>query len=349
VSTVRAIGRPRWSGGFLGSWLLLLVQLIVLAVPRSALADDDEMSVVVLPLRIEGDLSASRRDELEAGLRAGLERAGLQRGQAPTTAVRDCETSTCAAELARATQADFAIVARMTVVRRDYDMSIEVIDARQAKVIASSAERCEICGIAEVLELVDTQAAALSARLSALRLGAPVFAFESSPAGALIRLDGTVVGETPFEREVEPGARRVSAELPGYVTQAREIEAVAGVRSTVDFVLTPIPRSVRHRRLRTFGWTAIGVGGAAVVVGVPLIAVHGRENRLVCTGENVDPRGNCKYLHATRGPGIAVTVVGAVLLATGVSIVLATRPRARERRSAALGVGPRGMTLTGRF
>jgi hypothetical protein len=329
--------------------IAFFVAVLFVVGARPAMASSEpEPSIVVLPLRIDGELPEARRQELETALRRGLERAELELVDAAAT---DCNTIVCATEVARAAKADYAVLPRIAITRRDYDLVIEVIDARQGKVVASSAEHCEVCGIAEVIELVDTRAAALSARLQALRLGAPVLVFESTPPGALIHIDGDVVGETPLQRVVEAGAHRVGAELSGYVPETREIDAVPGVHSTIDFELTPIPRSVRFRRLRIFGWTAIGVGAAAVLVGGPLIAVHGRENEVVCSGANVDPRGNCKYLHATRGPGIAVTVVGAALLATGIGILIGTRDKRKSpgRARANLGVGPGSIAVSGRF
>jgi hypothetical protein len=172
--------------------------------------------------------------------------------------------------------------------------------------------------------------------------------FESTPPKALVRVDGEVAGEAPFEREVEPGEHTAEASLDGHVTQRRQIEAVAGVRSTITFDLPPVPRSVRYRKLRLFGWTALGVGAAALVAGPVLIGIDGRENRTMCSGDDVDAQGDCRLLYATSEAGIAVTVIGGALLATGIGIAIGTRDR-RTGATADVFAHPRGIVVRARF
>ncbi|MCA9710671.1 MAG: PEGA domain-containing protein, partial [Myxococcales bacterium] len=279
----------------------------------------------------------------------GLSRGGL-RVVAPPAGGAPCQTRPCQAQVARGAGAEHAIAMRVAVDRRDYAITIDVIDA-EGTAVAQSAERCEVCGFDEAVQVVDSQAAALVARLDALALEPPMLVFQSDPPGAVIRVDEQIVGRTPFERVVEPGAHQVRADEDGYVSEQRTVEAVEGVRATVVFSLEPMPRP-RRRGLRAAGWAALGIGVAGLATGVPLVVIDGRENRVSCSGENVDPLGNCKYLYATGEAGIAVTVVGAVALVTGVGIAIGTR-RGRgapaTRRAARLRVGPRGVTVQGRF
>ena len=221
----------------------------------------------------------------------------------------------------------------MVAQRRDFTIVLDVVDTQTQRSVAQSRERCEVCGFSEVVEVVDSQAAAIGARLDALQLEPPVLIFDSVPPGAVVVLDGEVVGETPFERAVQPGPHRVEAQLDGYVTAARQIEAVAGVRDRVQVTLEPVPRPKRRGRMRALGWSALGVGGAALVVGVPLIVIDGQPNRVQCSGSDVDANGNCRFIYATAEAGIGLAAVGGALLATGIGLLVATRTK-REPKDA---------------
>jgi hypothetical protein len=328
--------------------------------------DDGTSRVVVLGTAVEGDLQASRGDELTTALRDGLARGEFELVDSPPdwASVVSCAPSSsakwspdCAAQAARKVGADYAVVMKIVVDRRDYSIGLEVIGAETGSVSASSSERCEVCGIAEARDVVDSQAAAIRARIESLTLAAPVVVFESSPPGAIIRLDGKLVGETPFERVLEPGPHVVEGSLHGYVAESQRLEAVAGVRSTVKFDLEPVPRSVRFAKLRVFGWVALGVGVAGVVTGATLVAIDGRPNELDCRGGNVDPEGDCKFVYGTLGGGIGALAAGGALLATGVGILLGTRDRGRQSPKRAridggrlgMRVGPRYLGVAGRF
>jgi TolB-like protein len=318
-----------------------VAELILLAGALSApaTAEGDRTSVVVLPPIVEGELPQPRRDDLAAALRDGLARGDFEVVQRPDA----CKTAACASQVARSAGADYAVTMSVNVERRDYAIALDLVDAETGKTAAHTEERCEVCGIAEAREVVDSHAAALRGRLEVLTLESPTVIVESSPVGAIVRLDGVVVGETPLQRPVDPGTHRARAELPGHVAEERAFEAVAGVRSTIRFDLEPVPRSLRYRRLRTFGWVALGIGAASVISGVTLIGIDGRPNTASCSGANVDPNGNCKFLYATLEPGIAVTAVGVALLATGIGIAIGTRDRKRKH----VAVSPLG--VTGRF
>lgn len=309
---------------------------------------DDGPRVLVLTEVVEGELEEPRRQELDAALRTGLARgdfAVVQGAAQPSCRVDPTAawTPACAAQAAREAGATHAVLMSLRIERRDYSVSLQVLEADDETVTATSVQRCEVCGLAEVRDVVDNQAAAIRDRLEAMKLAQPTVMFQSLPEGAIIRIDDRVVGQTPFERVLEPGTHRVRASLDGHVDEVQNVRAVEGIRSTVTFELDPVPRTVRYRKLRAFGWVALGLGVAGVVTGPTLIAIDGKSNQLRCDGGNVDPVGNCKYLYATSEAGIATTVVGAALLATGIGIAIGTRDKkAGAKRRASGASSPRG-------
>lgn len=287
---------------------------------------------------LEGDVQPEGGAAFDLAFREGLTRGGFELRSDP-------ESETCAGDVpchvraAGRARADYAVVLSVSVSRRDYAISVVVVDARTAETVSESHEACDVCGFAEATAVVDSLAGAVSARLDALALEPPTIAFRSRPSAVLIRVDGAVVGETPFERSVSPGTHVVRAEKSGFVPEERSIEAVPGVSSSLTFELEPVPVHpevvARRGRRRRWGWAATGVGAASLLSGAVLIGVHGQPNRLQCAGEDVDQDGDCKFLLATRVPGIVVGLVGVGLVSAGVTLWVRNRPR--RRISASLG------------
>ncbi len=320
---------------------LLALALLAGAPPPSSARP---VRVVVLAPVVDGELPATAQDRLVAALREGLSRSELVPVDPPLTSAV-CADVGCAVSAAAESAAEYALTWRIEISRRDYDVVIELVAREASTVVARSRERCDVCGLAEASEVVATQAAALRGRLQALALEAPSLRFESTPSGALVRVDGELVGETPFDRVVAAGSHEVRAEKSGFVAESQRIEAVAGVRATVRFELDPTPKSQRYSKLRAFGWAALGIGLAAVPTGAALIAIDGDPNRSNCSGGNVDPRGNCKFIYSTLEAGAVALSIGAAMLATSVGILVATR----DRRRAKVAIGPRGAAVVVRF
>ena len=63
----------------------------------------------------------------------------------------------------------------------------------------------------------------------------------STPSGASVRLDGSMIGATPLETSnVAPGTHTVQVSRSGYVTETRSATVSAGLTTTVDVALTPV-------------------------------------------------------------------------------------------------------------
>ncbi|MCA9563753.1 MAG: PEGA domain-containing protein [Myxococcales bacterium] len=117
----------------------------------------------------------------------------------------------------------------------------------------------------------------------------------SVPAGALVRVDGTVVGETsdsgPVEIEVLPGQHDVTLTAGGYEAWNEQFEVAPLVdpEPIVARLLTPpsIEPSDQASEGDPIAWTLIGVGGAAIVTStVLLVAAIGDWNEVSDMDDN---------------------------------------------------------------
>lgn len=70
-------------------------------------------------------------------------------------------------------------------------------------------------------------------------LARPVFEITSSPPGASVRLDGRIVGQTPWRGTGQPGRRQLDLTLDGFRDETRTVDAERGQRYEVTIVLSP--------------------------------------------------------------------------------------------------------------
>jgi hypothetical protein len=69
------------------------------------------------------------------------------------------------------------------------------------------------------------------------QLKRPVLQVETRPPGAIVRVDGAIVGNSPWTGEVDPGRRQIDVELEGYKASSRAINAERGDAYPVEFTL----------------------------------------------------------------------------------------------------------------
>lgn len=297
----------------------------------AAPAAADRPRIVVLAPQLEGEVSSAAKDTIVEALHDGLRRAAVE-VVVSDVAAATCVDAQCRRDAVATAGGDELVTIRVVGERRDYDVAIAFVDGATGEEVARVERRCELCGVAELAEHVDGQAAALLARLQSQNTLPATLVLRSTPAGALVRVDEQLVGETPIERRVEIGAHVLRLSLRGYVDEQRRFEALAGVRETITVDLVPVPGGDRRRRMRAGGFAALAIGLAATAAGLTLVGLHGRPNVSACHGDNIDDDGDCKYLYDTRAPGIGVTSVGVAGLVTGIVLIaLARRDRKAKR------------------
>jgi len=307
-----------------------------------------DSKLAVLPLALTGSQDQTAGPRLSEHLQKGLARgafAVVDAAEVERLAAGSCSDKQCLAALRKQAGATFVLRSAVTVDDRDYVVRLELLATEDGAVLASSEERCDLCGLAEVGALVEAQGALLRRKLEDLIQGPPRLAVVTRPVGALVLVDNQPIGKTPIEQNLLDGEHVVRVMLDGYVDDERKVELVPGVRESIEVELRREPKAARHR---TVGWATLFTGIPVAAVGISLLAIDGRQVRGRCDGMNRDPLGNCRFLFDTDWGGAIGLAAGAALITAGALLLLRTRDRPQSRRPRAF-LGPTGVTIVGRF
>ena len=321
------------------------------------------LRAVVVPPNVPSELPDEDRALFEERLLGGLDRGGFD--VVPPAKLRDagfepssCPDNTCAEALGREYDATHVVFSTVRVEDRDYSVVVELADVSKAgEVIASSTQSCEICGSLDAAGLIETAAAVLRTKLDALAVGPTILIATSTPEGAIVKIDGEIVGVTPLERAIPSGKHLLRVEADGYISLEREVTFVEGAQESLDLSLEPLPSRLPPAR---WGWASVASGLVLLGGGGALAWLDRRPQTFRCseTDGTKDRLGNCKYLWNTRWYAAGSLATGGALLSLGVIILVEARTRSSAARTQAwhrnprrprLGVSPRGLSLSGRF
>lgn len=267
-----------------------------------------------------------------------------------------CSEPTCWAAAADEHGASYLVTTEIADAGPDKRVTLVLTELPTQTVVVSLGAPCELCGRDELVDLVGDLSAKIGRRIDALEVATTKLRVASDPAGAGVWVDGERVGETPYEDAVDFGAHEIRVELDGYVSTTRSLDIARGSVSDLQVLLAPSPAaaglgqtsddpsraSPSERRMVVGGSVALAVGVAALGAGVAMLVLHAKPIERDCGGENVDPDGDCRFLHDTRAPGVAFVVTGgvaaiagAVVLGVGLSRRTARTKRASIRPGAA--------------
>jgi hypothetical protein len=305
--------------------------------------------LAVLPIALTGSEDETAGPRLFEHLQKGLARgafAVVPPADVDKHAPAGCSDRPCLDALRKQAGATFALRSVITVNDRDYVVRLELLATRDGAVLASSEEKCDLCGLAEVGALVEAQGALLRRSLEDLIQGPPRLVLTSKPAGALVFVDDKLVGTTPFEQNLLEGSHVIRLTLENHVPNEQRIELVAGVRETLEVELKPEPKIARFRAA---GWAGVFVGLPVALAGASLLALDGKQHRGICGPGDIDLNGNCRFVFDTDWGGAIALAAGAALVTAGVMLLLRTRDRPQSRRRPRAFLGPTGVTIVGRF
>lgn len=301
---------------------------------------------------------------------------GLERGQfevvpadqvlSAVPAAASCGDKGCVTDVAKATAARYVVRSKVTIQDRDYDIHVELLDGETGALVAENKDGCEICGVVDVSSMFSAVAGTLQRKLDALAKGPANLKLVSEPAGALVTLDGEIIGTTPIEQPMIPGKHLLRVSADGYIAIEREVTFVEGVSEEPTFTLEPIPSKLPGRG---WGWASLGVGVAALGGGVALTWLHDRQYTIMgqCDGENkmtINGVEQCRYLYNTKWYAMGALIAGAALTTLGAVILIeaasrkdktkgaSSKPTARlkpKRSRPRFGLGPGSVLIQGEF
>ena len=331
-------------------------------------SNDMSSRLAILPTAIDGMVDEGAGERLLLNLRKGFSRGSfglVDPASLAGIADASCD-STCMQALRSQEDADYAVKSRILVEDRDYIVELDLVATADNAVVASTRERCDLCGLAEVGQLLEAQAVVLGRKLEDLIKGPPVIVVDTVPSGALIFIDNQLVGTSPLERPMIEGEHIVRVMLDGYVPDEREVNLIAGVRETLEL---PLKRTPKTAKFRAFGWASLSLGIPVLAAGAALIHL---ENTVTgdCNGldmvymKNPDgtydsipkfensPLIKCPTVRRTKWGGAAAIAGGTALVTAGVILLLRTRNRTRNRKNKSkrrAQILPTGLGISGRF
>ncbi len=222
---------------------------------------------------------------------------------------------------------------------RDYAMTITTVDARGS----AGATRRVDCTVCTPKEAAAVTASAITDLLATPDASAHV-SVVSTPSGAEVWLDGVRVGTTPAELTTTAGLHTLELRMSGRRARAQELELEAGAHESVRIELPPA-RTAEQQRMRIAGWTLVGVGVAALIGGITLVAIDENPIKSDCSGVHKDAFGNCEFRWNTMAGGATLLVGGLAAAGAGTALVVL----GSSKRRAELRGGPTHASITVRF
>ncbi|MCA9535817.1 MAG: PEGA domain-containing protein [Myxococcales bacterium] len=320
----------------LRSTLVLALALGVL-LPGVARADAPR-ALMMAPL---GDADAVMKASAVAEVRATLEHQGVVFITPPRGLSLECETLQCRAAAATAAGAIMAVtvlVWQPTSFRPEGRVEVALTDVAG-----------ETVGAEEDFAADETLAAVQAARAAFARFGTQgrVALEVTGTEGAAVLVDGRPVGAVPYRGSLASGPHRIRVVANGEVLLTRELVVEQGAEPILLRVAPPVAdegtddEDTRPARAANPALLASGVG--LTVAGAGAVAwVVAEVARSGCSARN--GAGECTQERVLqRGPAVAVGVLGAVALTTG--ITLALRSRARPGSGVSVSLAPTNASL----
>jgi tetratricopeptide (TPR) repeat protein len=202
---------------------------------------------------------------------------------------------------------------------------------------------------------IETRIDDIERRLRATRTSVTI---ASRPEQATLRVDGVVMGATPWKGVLAPGAHHVVLQRSGYEDAARDVLVVSGQKLVVDLPLDAASSAVMAppespegegvlQKVRLPTWIALGVGAASLgtAVGFQIAAQSAEDD-----ARNSTTQLEHQSLYATAetnrdvarvlfGVGAAAMVAGATLFTIDVT----------RRSPVRVGFGPGHASVQGAF
>jgi hypothetical protein len=286
--------------------------------------------VAVLPVEFDGRVPDVSRITLSERLVEGLARAGFEvsAGDVLAKALNNnpdpekCHAPACYRQIATKLALDFLVIAQVKIKDRNYELKLQLVRGRDGKPSSEEREVCELCGIQEVGQKLDSLASSLMSRAGPPRSDPARLTVHSEPPGASVMVDGRAAGETPLlGLELSPGGHEVAVAAAGHVTTHKKITLDPGVRGMVSVDLLPLSAAGSNRAgpPEAVWWWAMGLGAGAVAAGLGMWQWVDHEE-VVCPGQSMILRERKCYRNAKLPVGLLLGAGGLSLLTGGVML-----------------------------
>ncbi|PID38346.1 MAG: hypothetical protein CSB49_06060 [Proteobacteria bacterium] len=303
---------------------LLMVHLIAPVSARAA-ADSGDPRVAVLPPIVRGNVAPHVKAKLAAKLQAGLQASEMNAISASPPEAEGCGPR-CVRVTSQRAKTRYVAGARVVVRYSSYKMQLWIADGRTGKRLATVAETCAVCPPVAAASKLELAASRLVVALRERASKPAAFLVTSSPAGADVYIDGKLKGQSPLRLELPRGAYVLEVRQQGYYTGRKELKAIEAVEQKLNIVL--VPKSKGGGKLGSvLGWSAIGVGVAAIVAGAVLLAIDGSD----CF-TTIGNRELCRKTTNTALPGWLLVGGGAALAGGGAAWLFWPRGGSKQRK-----------------
>lgn len=294
-----------------------------------ALSAPHEGAAGLAAVEVRGEVSEGWARRLREAADDGISRAGLTVSPVARPA---CDEPGCWVAVAQEHGLSRVIDVVVEVEGHAYAVRIRILRGDDGEPLATVAETCNPCAVEEAAEMVAASFARTRFELDRLRSAPASLRVTTTPDGAILRLEGRIVGRSPYEGLVSAGTLVLEAELAGFQPASRSVALAPDARERVHLVLEPVARP-RPRPRMAVGAGLLGAGGALAIAGGVLVGIDSRPWRGRCSGRDVDVDGDCRFLYDTLSPGAVLVAAGAALATTGVVLVVrASKRRGREAR-----------------
>lgn len=212
-------------------------------------------------------------------------------------------------------------------------LSLRVFDLRTCDIAVQLEGRCGACGPPQRGERLAQLVRSALQQLVMRPRGQ--LAISSSPAQAVVAIDGRTLGQSPLNIEAFVGTHQLQLTRPGYAEYRREFTVEPGQTTTVEATLQATagpPAEAKPNRgptggsrplwRRVLGGTMVAAGGMLIGFGASALVKNG-----TCQDEGADP-ATCSPYYNTLGIGAGLTAGGAALAIAG-TLVLVWPPARR--------------------
>ncbi len=314
-------------------------------------ADSGAVLVTLLPavLLIQDELAAEEAARFERAVQGALQasnyivlRAEVALAQAQQTAA--ClNDAACLSALAEGNGVSYSL--RVTSKPQEKPgarrLSVSFLDRKVGIVGALAEQTCEACTAEASSALVGQLAK--TALLTGIARPRGTLVVKSTPPGAEIFEGEQRLGVTPYQRAAYAEAHTLTLRRAGYQPEVLPITVSAGQVTTAEAVLRDLPepapapllpvkepprmKEILVARTRTerlprsrlrigLGVAAMTLGLGVGALGIGALNLHGS-----CVDPPTAPNGACREIFQTRPAGVALLVLGGVLLGGGAVLV----------------------------